>query len=447
MPNFQKPFSGSSDGNPVMNDLGNKVAIKVFDCRSAQDGNEEQNVNVTTNQMYLMFQSNNYNVPPPNYHADDLGSQVPPTHSYYAPFQPPAHLQPPMPPIYKNNAYPVTDQYSDSSFPNTSGHASVIDGNYYNDALASIPTTTTGSTTITTDNGNTIDSEEYIDNMEVFSNEDNENIDNVKQIELKSEKGSNLLSAASIVKKEQLSGFENLLPLSRTESGLVTADEIKSSLDLENLDDDNTDSNDNDRVCGDGLSFKLKNSPMRKHFHLNPKRITRVRTGRVSHNIIEKKYRSNINDKIEQLRRTVPTLRVAYKKCNDLPITSRDLVDLDGLEPATKLNKASILTKSLEYICHLERKCLQLSLANQHLSNDTRDSFVQLSEPSQPLSDNSSSEQVQRQNRNYQRQRQRHQRQQQPLHNIQYNIPHQNGLMSGTNNNSHDMDFNNAGDF
>lgn len=150
--------------------------------------------------------------------------------------------------------------------------------------------------------------------------------------------------------------------------------------------------------------------------------------------------------KIEQLRRTVPTLRVAYKKCNDLPITSRDLADLDGLEPATKLNKASILTKSIEYICHLERKCLQLSLANQHLSNDTRDSFVHLTEPSQPLSDNSSSEQVQKQTRSCQRQRQRQPRQQQPLHNIQYNIPHQNGLMSGTNN-SHDMDFNNAGDF
>ena len=75
MPNFQKPFSGSSDTSSVMNDLGNKVAIKVFDCRSAQDGSEEQNVNVTTNQMYLMFQSNNYNALPPNYNANDLGSQ------------------------------------------------------------------------------------------------------------------------------------------------------------------------------------------------------------------------------------------------------------------------------------------------------------------------------------------------------------------------------------
>ena len=73
---FEKPFSGSSDGNSVMNSLGNKVAIKVTQLSSAQDGSEEQNVNVTTNQMYLMFQVNDYNVPPPNYNTEDLGSRA-----------------------------------------------------------------------------------------------------------------------------------------------------------------------------------------------------------------------------------------------------------------------------------------------------------------------------------------------------------------------------------
>ncbi|CAI4051284.1 Hms1p SKDI_15G1870 [Saccharomyces kudriavzevii IFO 1802] len=439
MPNFQNSFSGRSETDSVMNDLSNKVAIKVFDCRSAQDGNEEQGVNVTTNQTYLMFQSNNFNVPQPAYNSNSLGSQGPSTQAYYAPFQAPVHLQPPMPPVYRNSAYSTTDQYSDSSFPNTSSHGSVIDNNYYTDALNSIPTTTTGSTTMTADNGDTIDGEDYIHNMEAFNNNDNENIDNLKRTALKSERDPNLLSAASIVKKEQL--FDDLLPLSKNESALVTADEMKTSLSLENLDDDNTDSNDNEIMDGNDLSFKLRTSPMRKHFHVTPKRIKRVRTGRVSHNIIEKKYRSNINDKIEQLRRTVPTLRVAYKKCNDLPITSRDLLGLDGLEPATKLNKASILTKSIEYICHLERKCLQLSLATQHLSNDTRESFVQLTQSPHSLIDNNSANE---QNTNCQQQRQR-QKQQQPLRNIQYNIPHQNGLMTGTDN-SHDMDFNNAGD-
>ncbi|EJS41746.1 hms1p [Saccharomyces arboricola H-6] len=444
MPNFQKSFPGPSESDSVMNDLSNKVAIKVFDCRSAQDGNEEQGVNITTNQTFLMFQGNNYNVPPPNYNADGLGSQVPATQAYYAPFQAPLRLQPPMLPVYKNSAYPSTEQYSDSSFPNTSCHSSVIDTNYYTDSLTSAPTTTTTSTIMTADNGNAIDSEDYIDGIEASSNDDNENIDNVKQT-LKTEQDPSLLSAASIVKKEQLSGFENLLPLSRVDSALVTADEIKASLNLEDLDDENEDSNDNERAACDDLNFRLKNSPVRKHFHVTPKRITRVRTGRVSHNIIEKKYRSNINDKIEQLRRSVPTLRVAYKKCNDLPITSRDLVDLDGLEPATKLNKASILTKSIEYICHLERKCLQLSLANQHLSSDTRQSFLQLTESPQPLTNNSN-EQINRQKRSCQRQQQQQQQRQKLLHNIQYNIPHQNGLMGGTND-SHDMDLSNAGDF
>ncbi|CAI4063934.1 hypothetical protein N7582_002538 [Saccharomyces uvarum] len=443
MPNFQNSFSGSLDADTVMDDLSDKVAVKVFDCRTAQETNEEQAVNVSTNQMYMMFQSNNYSVPPQNYNANSLGSQVPITQAYYAPFQAPVHLQHPMPPTYKNNSYPIGGQY-DSSFPSTSSHGSVMDTNYYTDALASIPTTTTASTTMTTENGNAIDSEEYIDSMEAFSNDDNDNIDSVEEAALKSEQNSNLLPAASIVKKEQFSGFESLLPLSRTDSSLVTAEELKASLNLESNDENNNDNNDNGELDGEDLSFKLKTSPVRRHFHVTPKRITRVRTGRVSHNIIEKKYRSNINDKIEQLRKAVPTLRVAYKKCNDLPITSRDLIDLDGLEPATKLNKASILTKSIEYICHLERKCLQLSLANQHLSNDTREPFVQLSEPPHPVNNNTSTEQRQRQNQNWQRQRQQ---QQQPLHNIQYNGPHQNGLLSGNSNSSHDLDFNNAEEF
>lgn len=70
----------------------------------------------------------------------------------------------------------------------------------------------------------------------------------------------------------------------------------------------------------------------------------------VSHNIIEKKYRSNINTKILELRDAVPTLRIATGKANVL------IADLEGLLPASKLNKASVLTKATEYIKHLERK-------------------------------------------------------------------------------------------
>lgn len=71
---------------------------------------------------------------------------------------------------------------------------------------------------------------------------------------------------------------------------------------------------------------------------------------KVSHNMIEKKYRTNINSKILELRDAVPTLRIATGK-KDVSVA-----DLEGLVPASKLNKASVLIKATEYIKHLERK-------------------------------------------------------------------------------------------
>ena len=66
--------------------------------------------------------------------------------------------------------------------------------------------------------------------------------------------------------------------------------------------------------------------------------------------MIEKKYRTNINTKILALRDAVPALRIAAG-CDDVSIA-----DLEGLTPASKLNKASVLTKATEYIKHLESK-------------------------------------------------------------------------------------------
>lgn len=101
---------------------------------------------------------------------------------------------------------------------------------------------------------------------------------------------------------------------------------------------------------------------------------------KMSHNIIEQKYRDNINDKILQFKNIVPTLQMCclredyLKDYNsneveygsttnylDGMVTDPKLMKrLDGLEPAKKLSKAIILSKSYEYIEHLEKKVEQL---------------------------------------------------------------------------------------
>ncbi|PPJ53469.1 hypothetical protein CBER1_00394 [Cercospora berteroae] len=70
-----------------------------------------------------------------------------------------------------------------------------------------------------------------------------------------------------------------------------------------------------------------------------------------SHNVIEKRYRNNLNDKIIELRQSVPSLR-AMGRSNK----GDNLEDLEGLTPAHKLNKATIMAKATEYIKHLEKR-------------------------------------------------------------------------------------------
>lgn len=93
---------------------------------------------------------------------------------------------------------------------------------------------------------------------------------------------------------------------------------------------------------------------------------------RSAHNIIEQRYRNRMNDKFTALQNCVPTLRAAVKRGSKTRADfdadmDKDLYgasdgekddgeDLEGLAPATKLNKATILTKSVEYIKFLEKK-------------------------------------------------------------------------------------------
>lgn len=106
-----------------------------------------------------------------------------------------------------------------------------------------------------------------------------------------------------------------------------------------------------------------------------------------SHNLIEKKYRTNINSKIIELRNCVPALRILVAKngnhrTNSINNEAEDNDDyyegngysddeekLDGLKPAKKLNKATILAKASEYIRHLEKKTEILKEQNLRLQS------------------------------------------------------------------------------
>ncbi|KAH6647640.1 hypothetical protein BKA67DRAFT_523345 [Truncatella angustata] len=76
---------------------------------------------------------------------------------------------------------------------------------------------------------------------------------------------------------------------------------------------------------------------------------------KTAHNMIEKRYRTNLNDKIAALRDSVPSLRIMTKSSRGED-TTLDREELHGLTPAHKLNKATVLSKATEYIRHLEKR-------------------------------------------------------------------------------------------
>lgn len=62
---------------------------------------------------------------------------------------------------------------------------------------------------------------------------------------------------------------------------------------------------------------------------------------KTAHNMIEKRYRTNLNDKIAALRDSVPSLRIMSKSARGEDTTA-DREELHGLTPAHKLNKATV---------------------------------------------------------------------------------------------------------
>lgn len=77
-----------------------------------------------------------------------------------------------------------------------------------------------------------------------------------------------------------------------------------------------------------------------------------------SHNAIEKRYRTNLNHKITALRDAIPSIRKLDAAAAD---------DVDGLNSAPKLNKATVLSKAIEYIQFLEGRNQRLEEENATL--------------------------------------------------------------------------------
>ncbi|PQE08156.1 hypothetical protein CJF31_00008246 [Rutstroemia sp. NJR-2017a BVV2] len=87
---------------------------------------------------------------------------------------------------------------------------------------------------------------------------------------------------------------------------------------------------------------------------------------KTAHNMIEKRYRTNLNDKIAALRDSVPSLRIMQKSARGED-TADDREELQGLTPAHKLNKATVLSKATEYIRHLEKRNSRLQDENAQM--------------------------------------------------------------------------------
>ena len=84
---------------------------------------------------------------------------------------------------------------------------------------------------------------------------------------------------------------------------------------------------------------------------------------KVAHNAIERRYRSNINDRIAGLRDVVPALREmrprdGTRRRRRNKAEKEELVD--GVAAATKMSKATVLSKATEYICYLKSREVQL---------------------------------------------------------------------------------------
>ncbi|KAK8112981.1 hypothetical protein PG984_013507 [Apiospora sp. TS-2023a] len=80
---------------------------------------------------------------------------------------------------------------------------------------------------------------------------------------------------------------------------------------------------------------------------------------RAAHNDIERKYRTNLKDRIADLREAIPSLRSIPEDDDDSPVPA---------SKAPKVSKGTILTKATEYIHQLERRNRNMAHKNDELT-------------------------------------------------------------------------------
>ncbi|KAJ4388316.1 hypothetical protein N0V85_007681 [Neurospora sp. IMI 360204] len=91
---------------------------------------------------------------------------------------------------------------------------------------------------------------------------------------------------------------------------------------------------------------------------------------RMAHNDIERKYRTNLKDKIAELREAVPALHAISEAGGEEDDGSHN-------SRAPKVSKGTILTKATEYIHQLERRNKQITMEHRELSRKLQ-AFEQL---------------------------------------------------------------------
>ncbi|KAH7161434.1 helix-loop-helix DNA-binding domain-containing protein [Dactylonectria macrodidyma] len=100
----------------------------------------------------------------------------------------------------------------------------------------------------------------------------------------------------------------------------------------------------------------------RTHTGMSDKGKDKLKAGdRTAHNDIERKYRTNLKDKIAELRDAVPALM-------SIPEDGEDDGESSNPQRAPKVSKGTVLTKATEYIQYLERRNKSILKEHQELA-------------------------------------------------------------------------------